>query len=110
MRGHAGTTAAHQPRRKVARDIHEHARDVAQSFVGTEDFEQSRRERKTIEKRFAHLKRILKLGRLRLRGQRSAQDEFSGRYRSNLRRLASLVARSPPAVALCSAVRSVKVA
>ena len=26
--------------------------------------------------RFAHLKRILKLGRLRLRGPRGAQDEF----------------------------------
>ena len=37
-----------------------------------EDFEQSRRERKKIEMRFAHLKRILKLGRLRLRGPRGA--------------------------------------
>ena len=34
------------------------------------------RERKKIEMRFAHLKRILKLGRLRLRGPRGAQDEF----------------------------------
>src|SRR5258705_10889113 len=52
-----------EPSRKVPRDIHEHARDVARSFVGTEDFEQSRRERKKIEMRFAHLIRILKLGR-----------------------------------------------
>jgi hypothetical protein len=29
-----------------------------------------------IEMRFAHLKRILKLGRLRLRGPKGAQDEF----------------------------------
>jgi hypothetical protein len=51
--------------RKIPRDVHEHARDVARSFADTEDFEKSRRERKKIEMRFAHLKRILKLGRLR---------------------------------------------
>jgi hypothetical protein len=55
-----------EPSRKVSRDIHEYARDVARSFAGTEGFEQSRRERKKIEMRFAHLKRILRLGRLRL--------------------------------------------
>ena len=51
-----------EPSRKVARDIHEHARDVARSFAGTEGSEQSRRERKKIEKGFAQLKRILRLG------------------------------------------------
>ena len=61
------------PFRKIPRDRHEAARDVARSFAGTEAFEQSRRERKKIEMRFAHLKRIL---RLRLRGPRGAQDEF----------------------------------
>ena len=92
------------PSRKIPRDIHEHARDVARSFVGTEDFEQSRRERKKIEMRFAHLKRILKLGRLRLRGPRGAQDEFVlAAIAQNLRRLASLVARPPPDQALCIA-------
>ena len=65
-----------EPSRKIPRDVHEHARDVARSFAGTEGFEQSRRERKKIEMRFAHLKRILRLGRLRLRGPRGAQDEF----------------------------------
>ena len=65
---------------------------------------QSRRERKKIEMRFAHLKRILKLGRLRLRGPRGAQDEFVlAAIAQNLRRLASLVARPPPAQALCIA-------
>ena len=93
-----------EPARKIPRDIHEHARDIARSFVGTEDFEQSRRERKKIEMRFAHLKRILKLGRLRLRGPRGAQDEFVlAAIAQNLRRLASLVARPPPAGALCIA-------
>jgi len=61
------------PFRKIPRDIHEHARDVARSLADTEGFETSRRERKKIEMRFAHLKRILKLGRLRLRGPRGAR-------------------------------------
>src|SRR5881398_2145194 len=89
------------PARKIPRDIHEHARDVARSFAGTEGFELSRRQRKKIEMRFAHLKRILKLGRLRLRGPQGAQDEFVlAAIAQNLRRFASLVARPPPAQAL----------
>jgi transposase len=93
-----------EPSRKIPRDIHEHARDIARSLAGTESFEQSRHERKKIEMRFAHLKRILKLGRLRLRGPRGAQDEFVlAAIAQNLRRLASLVARPPPAHALCIA-------
>ena len=98
------TAVQKEPSRKIPRDIHEHARDVARSFAGTEGFETSRRERKKIEMRFAHLKRILKLGRLRLRGPRGAQDEFvRAAVAQNLRRLASLVARPPPAQALCIA-------
>jgi len=92
------------PFRRIPRDIHERARDVARSFADTEAFEQSRRERKKIEMRFAHLKRILKLGRLRLRGPQGAQDEFVlAAIAQNLRRFASLVARPPPATALCAA-------
>jgi hypothetical protein len=60
-----------EPSRKIPRDIHEYARDVARSLAGTESFEKSPRERKKIEMPFAHLKRIL-----RLRGPRGAQDEF----------------------------------
>jgi hypothetical protein len=79
-----------------------HARDVARSFAATEGFEQSRRERKKIEMRFAHLKRILRLGRLRLRGPRGAQDEFTlAAIAQNLRRLAKLGARPPSAEVLC---------
>jgi transposase len=90
------------PFRKIPRDQHEAARDIARSFAGTEAFEQSRRERKKIEMRFAHLKRILKLGRLRLRGPSGAQDEFVlAAIAQNLRRLAALVARPPPAQVLC---------
>jgi hypothetical protein len=48
---------------------------------------------------FAHLKRILRLGRLRLRGPSGAQFEFTpAAIAQNLRRLAKLVARPPPIV------------
>jgi Transposase DDE domain len=43
----------------------------------TEAFAQTRRDRKKVEMLFAHLKRILRLGRLRLRGPRGAQFEFT---------------------------------
>jgi len=57
-----------------------------------------------VEMLFAHLKRILKLGRLRLRGPRSAQDEFTlGAIAQNLRRLAKMKAQPPPFVAPCAA-------
>jgi hypothetical protein len=53
--------------------------------------------------RFAHFKRILRLGRLRLRGPRGAQDEFVlAAIAQNLRRLAALVARPPPAEVSCA--------
>jgi hypothetical protein len=53
---------------------------------------------------FAHLKRILKLGRLRLRGPRGAQDEFTlAAIAQNLRRLGKFVARPPPPAAACVA-------
>ena len=45
----------------------------------TEAFEQSRRERKRVEMLFAHLKRILRLGRLRLRGPRGATGRVHAR-------------------------------
>jgi transposase len=92
------------PERKIPRSIYEGARDVARALAGTEAFEQSRRDRKRVEMLFAHLKRILKLGRLRLRGPRGAQDEFTlAAIAQNLRRLARLVVRPPPTVDLCLA-------
>jgi hypothetical protein len=46
---------------------------------------------------FAHLKRILKLNRLRLRGPCGARDEFLlAAIAQNLRKLAKLVGRPPP--------------
>jgi len=56
--------------RRIPRSIYEEARDVARALAKTKAFEQSRRDRKRVEMLFAHLKRILRLGRLRLRGPR----------------------------------------
>ena len=90
--------------RKIPRSIYESARDAARALANTEAFEQSRRDRKRIEMLFAHLKRILKLNRLRLRGPRGAQDEFTlAAIAQNLRRLAKLAGRPPPLVQICAA-------
>jgi transposase len=93
-----------EPSRKILRSIYEEARDVARAIAKTEAFERSCRERKRVEMLFAHLKRILRLGRLRLRGPRGAQFEFTlAAIAQNLRRLAKLVARAPPEAAECVA-------
>jgi Transposase DDE domain len=52
------------PARRIVRDVNEAARDVARAFAKTEAFARSRRDRKKVEMLFAHLKRILRLGRL----------------------------------------------
>src|SRR4051812_32624524 len=85
------------PARKVPRSIHEQARDVARDIAKTEAYVTSRRERKKIEMLFAHLKRILRLDRLRLRGPFGAQDEFLlAATAQNLRKLAKLVPLPAP--------------
>ena len=85
------------PARRIVRDVNEAARDVARALAKTEAFAQSRRDRKKVEMLFAHLKRILRLGRLRLRGPSGAQFEFTlAAIAQNLRRLAKLVAQPPP--------------
>jgi hypothetical protein len=77
--------------------VHEEARDVARALARTEAFAQTRRDRKKVEMLFAHLKRILRLGRLRLRGPRGAQFEFTlAAIAQNLRRLGKLIVRPPP--------------
>jgi len=86
-----------EPARKVTRSIYEEARDVARACGKTETYVQSRRDRKKIEMLFAHLKRILRLGRLRLRGPSGATFEFTlAAIAQNLRRLAKLNAQPPP--------------
>ena len=90
--------------RQLLRNLYEEARDVARAIARTEAFEQSCRDRKRIEMLFAHLKRILRLGRLRLRGPSGAQFEFTlGAIAQNLRRFAKLIARPPPSVEACLA-------
>jgi transposase len=80
------------PSRKVPRSIHEKARDVAREIAKTNAYVTSRRERKKIEMLFAHLKRILRLDRLRLRGPLGARDEFLlAATAQNLRKLAKLI-------------------
>jgi len=83
--------------RKITRDLDEDARDHVRALANTEAFQQSRRERKKIEMRFAHMKRILRLDRLRLRGLSGARDEvLLTATAQNLRRLAKLLCRPPP--------------
>jgi transposase len=80
------------PARKVPRSIHEGARDLARDIAKTEAYQISRHQRKKVEMLFAHLKRILKLDRLRLRGPNGARDEFHlAATAQNLRKLAKLI-------------------
>ena len=93
-----------EPVRKVPRSIYEEARDVARAYGKTEAYERSRRDRKKVEMLFAHLKRILRLDRLRLRGPSGAQFEFTlAAIAQNLRRLAKIVSRPQPAIVLGAA-------
>jgi transposase len=81
-----------QPARKVPRSIYEGTRDMARDIAKTEAYQTSRRQRKKVEMLFAHLKRILKLDRLRLRGPCGARDEFHlAATAQNLRKLAKLI-------------------
>jgi transposase len=78
--------------RKVPRSIHEGARDMARAIAKSWEGRVSQRLRKKVEMLFAHLKRILKLDRLRLRGPNGARDEFLlAATAQNLRKLAKLI-------------------
>jgi hypothetical protein len=80
------------PARKVPRSIYEGARDMAREIARSWEGHTSRRLRKKIEMLFAHLKRILKLDRLRLRGPNGARDEFVlAATAQNLRKMAKLI-------------------
>lgn len=77
--------------RKITREEHEDARDIARAIRTTEQYAVSSRLRKKVEMLFAHLKRILGLGRLRLRGPCGANDEFLlAATAQNLRKLAKV--------------------
>jgi transposase len=88
------------PARKLLRSIHEGARDLAREIAKTEAYQISRYQRKKVEMLFAHLKRILKLDRLRLRGPCGARDEFHlAATAQNLRKLAKLIPAELPIAA-----------
>ncbi len=88
------------PARKIPRSIHEAARDKARAIAKTDAYLVSRRERKKVEMLFAHLKRILRLDRLRLRGPNGAHDEFLlAATVQNLRKLAKLIPAPTPIMA-----------
>ncbi len=81
-----------QPVRNVGRHIYEGARDLARKLSLTDAYVESQRRRKKVEMLFAHLKRIMKLDRLRLRGPNGAKDEFLlAATAQNLRKLAKLI-------------------
>jgi len=83
--------------RKVTRDLDEDVRDRVRALANTEAFLKSRRERKKIEMRFAHMKRILRLDRLRLRGLSGVRDEvLLTATAQNPRRLVKFLCRAPP--------------
>ena len=89
------------PQRKIPRDIDEDARDVARALYASPPSEQSRRDRTKVEMLFSHLKRNLRLGRLRLRGPCGARDEFLlAATAQNLRKLAKLRPKLPPTAQL----------
>lgn len=90
-----------EPARKVPRSIHEGARDLARDIAKTDAYCTSRCQRKKVEMLFAHLKRILRLDRLRLRGPCGARDEFLlAATAQNLRKLAKMIPIPQPAIAI----------
>jgi hypothetical protein len=87
-----------EPQRKVTRSVYEPSRDVARAIAKTTQYAISCKLRKKVEMLFAHLKRILGLGRLRLRGPCGAKDEFHlAATAQNLRKLAKLIQPAPKA-------------
>jgi hypothetical protein len=75
--------------RKITRADHEDDRQVARDIAKTKQYAISMRLRKEVEVLFAQRKRLLGLGRLRLRGPYGANDEFLlSATDQNLRKLA----------------------
>src|SRR5579863_4590780 len=88
-----------EPSRKIPRDLHEQARDVARRLTRTKAFLKSRDERKRVEMRFAHLKIHHGFERMRLRGLSGARDEFHlAAIVQNLKTLALRTLKPPDAL------------
>ena len=85
--------------RKVPRHQFEAAREVARKVAERPDYRITRRQRKKVEILFGHMKRILKVDRLRLRGISGARDEFLlTATAQNLRRMAKILGTGPPEI------------
>jgi transposase len=84
--------------RSINREKYEIVRDFARQCTASEFNPTAQRRRKKVEMLFAHLKRILGLARLRLRGPYGVQDEFTlAATAQNLRKLAKLKPMGPAA-------------
>ncbi len=82
--------------RAINREKYEIVRDFVRRCTASEFNPTAQKRRKKVEMLFAHLKRILGLGRLRLRGPCGAQDEFTlAATAQNLRKLAKLKPMAP---------------
>ena len=77
--------------RSITREEHEDARQVARDIAKTKQYDISMKLRKKVEMLVTHLKRVLGLNRLRLRGPCGANDEFLlAATAQNLRKLAKI--------------------
>lgn len=64
---------------------------MAGDIAKTEAYVTSRHQRKKVEMLFAHLERILRLDRLRLRGPNGRDESHLAAAAQNLRKLAKLI-------------------
>jgi hypothetical protein len=86
-----------EPAHKIHPSVHAPAPDLAYAITESDAYKQSHKDRNKVEMLFVHLKRILKLDRLRLRGMSGARDEcLLAATAQNLRRLAKLLSQPPP--------------
>ena len=84
-------------KRTLSVPFDEAVRQEVMALQNTEAYQRSRQLRKKVEMLFAHLKRIIGLRRLRLRGPTGAQDEFLlAATAQNLRKLAKLIVPTTP--------------
>jgi len=87
------------PYRKIDRNLFEKSRDIARAISSSDKYlNTSFHDRKKVEMQFAHMKHHLRFDRLRLRGLKSANDEFLlVATVQNLRRMSRLLGQPPPA-------------
>ena len=85
------------PARKIARAPFMKPLATRRAIAKSEAYAVTRRQRQKVEMHFTHLKRILRLDRLRLRGPSGAKDEFLlAATAQNLRKLAKLIPHPAP--------------